>query len=119
MNWPRAPGGRPAGHPRRVGGVWFAVRVTTVNWEREPGEKVEAFVAALLLLEHPDGNLITPSRGDRGVDIRVPTPGGFDIYQVKRYTGPLTSRQAKEIQKSWSTFVRETLPVLAITRGPW
>jgi hypothetical protein len=88
--------------------------MTTVNWEREPGEKVEEFVAALVLLEHPDGNLITPSRGDRGVDIRVPNPDGFDIYQVKRYTRPLTSRQAEEIEKSWSTFVRETLPVLPV-----
>jgi hypothetical protein len=81
--------------------------VSAVNWEREPGEKVEEFVAALLLLEHPAGNLITPSRGDRGVDIRVPNPDGFDIYQVKRYTRPLTSRQAKEIETSWARFVRE------------
>jgi hypothetical protein len=88
--------------------------VSAVNWEREPGEKIEEFVAALLLLEHPAGNLITPSRGDRGVDIRVPNPDGFDIYQVKRYTRPLTSRQAKEIETSWATFVRETLPVLPV-----
>jgi hypothetical protein len=98
----------------RVGAIWCAVRVTTVNREREPGEKVEEFVAALVLLEHPDGNLVTPSRGDRGVDIRVPTPDGFDIYQMKRYTGPPTSRQADQIEKSWSTFVRETLPVLPV-----
>ncbi len=88
--------------------------VTTVNWEREPGEKIEEFVAALLLLEHPHGNLITPSRGDRGVDIRVWHPDGFDIYQVKRYTRPLTSRQVTEVENSWSTFVRETLPVLPV-----
>jgi len=66
------------------------------NWEREPGERVEEFDAALLLLEHPAGNLITP------------------IYQVKRYTGRVTSRQAADIEQSWSTFVRETLPVLPV-----
>lgn len=91
----------------------FAGPVTTVNWEREPGERVEEFVAALLL-EHPHGNLITPSRGDRGVDIRVEHPEGFDIYQVKRYAGRLDARQAAEIGKSWSTFVRETLPRLPV-----
>ncbi|MFI7210927.1 hypothetical protein ACIBP4_04505 [Micromonospora maritima] len=88
--------------------------MTTVNWEREPGERVEEFVAALLLLEHPHGNLITPSRGDRGVDIRVEHPEGFDIYQVKRYASRLDARQAAEIGKSWSTFVRETLPRLPV-----
>jgi hypothetical protein len=35
--------------------------MTTVNWEREPGEKIEEFVAAMLLLEHRHGNHITPS----------------------------------------------------------
>jgi hypothetical protein len=58
--------------------------MTTVNWEREPGEKVEEFAAALLLLKHPHGNRITPSRGDRGVDVRVWSLDGYDIYQVKR-----------------------------------
>jgi len=94
--------------------LWLADSVTTVNWEREPGEKVQEFVAALLLLEHPDGNLITPARGDRGVDIQVWHPDGFDIYQVKRYTRPLTSRQVTDVETSWSTFIRETLPVLPV-----
>jgi hypothetical protein len=65
-----------------------------VNWELMPGETVEEFVAALLLLEHPRGNIITPSRGDRGIDIRIPTDDNrFDIYRVKRFTRPLTSKQ--------------------------
>jgi hypothetical protein len=59
-----------------------------VNWELEPGEKIEEFVAAMLLLDNPRGNRITPARGDRGVDIRVPTPDGYDIYQVRGTTGP-------------------------------
>jgi len=93
---------------------WLAVVVTAVNWEREPGEKIEEFVAAMLLLDHPHGNLITPSRGDRGVDIRVEHPDGFDIYQVKRYARPLNSRQAAEITKSWQTFVGQSLPRLRV-----
>ncbi|MFD0884251.1 hypothetical protein ACFQ08_06765 [Streptosporangium algeriense] len=50
--------------------------MTTVNWEREPGEKIEEFVAAMLLIEHPHGNRITPSRGDQGVDTWIRNPDG-------------------------------------------
>ncbi|MFI7642271.1 hypothetical protein [Nonomuraea sp. NPDC049400] len=88
--------------------------MTTVNWEREPGEKVEEFVAALLLLKHPHGNRITPSRGDRGVDVRVHHPDGYDIYQVKRYSRALTAKQAASVEASWKTFAAETLPVLPV-----
>ncbi|WP_285783111.1 hypothetical protein [Microbispora sp. NBRC 16548] len=85
-----------------------------MNWELEPGEKIEEFVAAMLLLDHPRGNRITPARGDRGVDIRVPTPDGYDIYQVKRYNRPLTSAQVRDVEKSWKTFVSQTLPYLPV-----
>ncbi|MEV4161870.1 hypothetical protein [Nonomuraea dietziae] len=89
--------------------------MTLVNWERLPGETVEEFVAAmLLLLRHPHGNRITPSRGDRGVDIRVANPDGYDIYQVKRFCRPLTSRQVTDVEHSWQRFVDETLPVLPV-----
>ncbi|MDX3109051.1 hypothetical protein [Nonomuraea angiospora] len=88
--------------------------MTTVNWEREPGEKIEEFVAALLLLKHPHGNQPTPSKGDRGVDVRVEHPDGFDIYQVKRYSRPLTAGQARRVEDSWNTFVAQTLPALPV-----
>ena len=88
--------------------------MTTVNWEREPGEKIEEFVAALLLLKHPHGNQPTPSRGDRGVDVRVWNPDGYDIYQVKRYSRPLTAKQAASVKGSWKTFAAKTLPVLPV-----
>jgi hypothetical protein len=88
--------------------------VTTVNWEREPGEKVEEFVAALLLLKYPHGNRPTPSGGDRGVDVRVWNPDGYDIYQVKRYSRALSAAQARRVEESWGTFVAQTLPVLPV-----
>lgn len=75
---------------------------------------MKSFVAALLLLEYRDGNLTAASRGDRGVDIRVPSPDGFDVFRVKRYTRPLTSNQATSVQDSWSAFVGGTLPVLPV-----
>jgi hypothetical protein len=88
--------------------------MTLVNWERLPGETVEEFVAAMLLLRHPHGNRITPSRGDRGVDIRVANADGYDIYQVKRYCRPLSSRQTADVEESWQRFVDETLPGLPV-----
>ena len=76
---------------------------------------MEEFVAALLLLEQPRGNIITPSRGDRGIDIRIPVDGNrFDIYQVKRFTRPLSAKQAANIENSWNEFVEKTLPRLAV-----
>lgn len=83
--------------------------MSAVNWERESGERVEEFVAALLLLKNPRGNMITPSRGDRGVDIRIESDQGVDVLQVKRYSRPLTSRQEQEIKKSWATFKNEIM----------
>lgn len=86
----------------------------TVNWERLSGEDVEQFVAAMILLANPTGNRITPSRGDRGVDIRVDTPDGTDIYQVKRFTRPLSSTQQRDIIDSWNRFVDQTLPITRV-----
>ncbi|GAA3821156.1 hypothetical protein GCM10022226_46790 [Sphaerisporangium flaviroseum] len=82
-------------------------------WDSDlDGDLVERFVAALLLLENPHGNRITPAGGDRGVDIQIEHPdGGFDVYQVKRYTGPLTAAQKNAVKESWEIFLAETLPV--------
>jgi hypothetical protein len=89
--------------------------MTRVNWELMSGEAVEEFVAALLLLKHPRGNIITPAQGDRGIDIRIPTEDNrFDIYQVKRYTRPLTTKQLRSVEGSWREFVDKTLPLLPV-----
>lgn len=95
----------------------------SVNWERLSGDQVQEFVAALILLRWPSGNLITPSRGDRGVDIRVPIGEDFDIYQVKRYSRPPTAAQWREIENSWMTFLEQTASRLPIATWrlvtPW
>lgn len=84
--------------------------MTTVNWERESGDKVEEFAAALILLDNPQGNRITPSRGDGGIDIQVESEGRWDIYQVKKFSSSLTASQKKQIEESWNRFITETLP---------
>jgi hypothetical protein len=86
--------------------------VTTVNWERLSGDAVEELAAALILRGRAEGNRVTPSRGDRGIDLRVWNGSSWEIYQIKRYCRPLTRAQAREVEASWNTFVVATLPVL-------
>ncbi|SDM77031.1 hypothetical protein SAMN04487766_106186 [Actinomyces ruminicola] len=70
----------------------------------------------MILLRNPHGNLITPSQGDRGVDIQVESsPGTFDIYQVKRYPQRLTGSQKGKIARSWRTFLEQTAPQINIS----
>lgn len=77
--------------------------MTRVEWTRLDGDDVEAVVAMFVNREHPDSVRITPSRGDGGVDIldrRAAADGTDVVYQIKRYTGPLSSRQMDEVEKS-------------------
>jgi len=75
--------------------------MTIIPWGSLDGSKVEDFIAALLLLRFTNGTRVTPSQGDQGVDIKVPTDGGYDIYQVKNYASALNGGQASKIKSSW------------------
>lgn len=60
--------------------------------------------------ERVDSIRITPSRGDGGVDIldRGAVPDGSDVvYQVKRYTEPLSPKQKGEVEGSLATLMRD------------
>ena len=75
-----------------------------VAWERYEGNDVEAVVAILINRERPNSVRITPSRGDGGVDILdrgAAANGGDVVYQVKRYTGPLSTTQQNNVEESW------------------
>lgn len=79
--------------------------MTRVAWERYEGNDVEAVVAMLINLEYPNSVRVTPSRGDGGVDILdrgAATNGGDVVYQVKRYTGPLSTAQQNNVEESWT-----------------
>jgi hypothetical protein len=100
--------------------------MTPINWERLPGETVEEYVEALILTTvNSRATRITPSRGDKGIDILAPVGDQFDVYQVKRYTRPFrkSSKEEKSIISSWRRFADEILPAYPI-RGwhlvtPW
>jgi hypothetical protein len=77
--------------------------MTRIEWTRLEGNDVEAVVAMLINREHPYSTRITPSKGDGGIDIldrKVDGSGRDVVYQVKRYTGPLTAGQKTEIEGS-------------------
>lgn len=84
--------------------------MTTVNWERLSGDEVERIACALMMLDNPSANRITPSRGDQGVDFRIDTPNGVHVYQVKRFSRSLTSAQRQEVIGSWERFVDQFMP---------
>ncbi|MGR6998660.1 restriction endonuclease [Yinghuangia aomiensis] len=84
--------------------------MTRVEWTRYEGNDVEAVVAMLVNLENVDSVRITPSSGDGGVDIldRGAGPDGTDVvYQVKRYTGPLDSKQQGNVEHSLHTLFQD------------
>jgi hypothetical protein len=100
--------------------------MTTINWERHSGDLVEEFVEALILTTvNPRAVRITPSRGDKGVDILAPVGDKFDVYQVKRYTRPFgrSSNEERSIIDSWDRFVNEFMPAYPIRQWhlvmPW
>lgn len=84
--------------------------MTRVEWTRLDGADVEAVVAMFVNREHVNSVRVTPSRGDGGVDIldRQAGPDGGDVvYQVKRYTEALTTRQKAEVEKSLQTLASD------------
>lgn len=98
---------RPEAARHRSG---ILVGMTRVEWTRLEGNDIEAVVAMFVNRERPRSVRITPSIGDGGVDILDPgtQPSGVDeVYQVKKYSGPLTSRQKVEIEKSLKTLTTD------------
>lgn len=81
-----------------------------ISWDRYDGDAIEAVVAIFLLRMHRHGERRKPSRGDKGIDVLVRNDDGtWTVYQVKRYTKPLTSKQKDSIVESWQrlhTYVR-------------
>jgi hypothetical protein len=86
------------------------VAMPRVEWTRLDGNDVEAVVAMFVNREHPRSVRITPSVGDGGVDIvdaSAGPDGTDDVYQVKKYTEPLTSRQKSEVEGSLKTLTSD------------
>lgn len=79
--------------------------MSRVEWTRRAPEEIESVLAILLCRENPAAERVRPARGDRGIDVFVPTPDGWIVYQVKSFTESLTSSHKRQIKKSWMRFL--------------
>lgn len=71
-----------------------------LEWSRYSGDDIEAAVAMFLSAQFPQAERITPSQGDGGIDVLVKSEGRTRIYQVKKFSSPLTSSQRTQIKES-------------------
>lgn len=80
--------------------------MSRVEWTRYSGEDIEAVVAMFISAEYPTAERITPSVGDGGIDVLVKTDK-VRVYQVKKFTAPLTSSQQNQVKKSVDRLVAD------------
>lgn len=71
-----------------------------VDWARYSGEDIEQVIAMMLCRRFPNATRIRPSRGDGGVDVLVPIPTGYAVWQIKKFAANLTSSQKSQIRGS-------------------
>ncbi|GGT47270.1 hypothetical protein ACFFV7_36960 [Nonomuraea spiralis] len=82
--------------------------MTRVPWATLSGQDMEDLAALLLFSEYPDGaQHITPSQGDGGMDVRIWTPDGWDVYQIKKFFKSLEAGQKTQVLDSFSSFQAE------------
>lgn len=82
-----------------------------IEWTRLTGEQVESIVALLINREHPKSVRVKPSRGDGGIDIILPEEEGQRgpiVFQVKKFTDPLTASQKKKIAESLNSLSKDS-----------
>ena len=63
-------------------------------------------VAMFISADYPEAERITPSSGDGGIDVLVKTDK-TRVYQVKKFTDPLTDKQKKQVEKSVDALVTD------------
>lgn len=75
-----------------------------VEWSRLTGEDIESIYGVLLAREYPRSTRLKPSQGDGGIDILVPGAEGYTVFQVKGYTGSISTSRKRHITNSWKRF---------------
>jgi hypothetical protein len=97
----------------------FWLLMARIEWTRLAGEDVEQVIAIMTRRER-GGRRLRPSRGDRGIDILVPTdvPGVVNVMQVKKFAANLTPRQKAQIEESYDR-LRKTVKERALRVRTW
>ena len=71
-----------------------------VHWGSYPGDLLERVMSVLLFQERPTAWRRRPSQGDGGLDVGEPTPNGYHVYQIKGFTGSMTSSRRRQVGHS-------------------
>jgi hypothetical protein len=74
--------------------------VGPVHWGSYPGDLLERVMSVLLFQERPTAWRRRPSQGDGGLDVGGPTPDGYHVYQIKGFTGSMTSSRRGQVRQS-------------------
>lgn len=57
--------------------------------------------------DHPDAMRRTPSSGDGGVDLLIPEGDGWHVRQVKGFTGRMTAKRRRQVEKSFAAVIAD------------
>lgn len=80
--------------------------MSRVEWSRHGPTEIEHLVGVLLLRRFPNARRRRPGRGDGGVDVYVPDSDGWTVFQVKSFTGALSTSHKRQIEGSWISFLK-------------
>jgi hypothetical protein len=72
----------------------------TVPWDRIDSGVYERMVAAMLSLEQPATRRIDGSGGDHGCDVAFHDAAGLHVFELKSFTGRLTSGRRAQVRRS-------------------
>jgi hypothetical protein len=75
--------------------------VGPIDWGAHDGDLVERALAVMLLQQRPHAWRRIASRGDAGVDVADPQTNGYEVFQIKSFTGGLTTARENQIKKSF------------------
>ena len=71
---------------------WSDPRISTAVYED--------MVAVLISRLHPEAQRIDGSGGDGGRDVQLPLPSGLEIFELKSFTGRMTSTRRRQAKRS-------------------
>jgi hypothetical protein len=74
--------------------------VGPVHWGSYPGDLLERVMSVLLFQERPTAWRRRPSQGDGGLDVGEPKSGGYHVFQIKGFTGSMTSSRRSQVRQS-------------------
>lgn len=89
--------GAPSVTPQRSR---YSLCVTSVDWPRISEKQYEDMVSVLLSHLYPESTRIDGSGGDGGRDVQIVTSDGIEGFELKSFTGRMTSARRRQVKNS-------------------